>query len=117
MFERDFRDKQGDRVNFVDVSGDESVAVSAHRNTNLLIWDVTNAADWKCLHVLKDDWKMTACVTISADKSQIVIVDWGGKVYVWDLRNGKTLAALETELEFESDSHRNAISRDGECFL
>lgn len=112
--ERTFKDGRGGHVDCVDVSDDESIAVSAHGNLFALVW---NTATWSCPLALEGHARPFPAAIISADNSQIVSADELGVVRVWDAVNGASLAEVETGLHYSVNASRCAISRDCRYFL
>lgn len=119
QYSRRVFDVRGDWVGCIDISEDESMAVSGHRNGTALVWDT---ATWECLFALKGHPLAVVCVTIvrsiSLCKLLIVTVDWDGKVQLWDGAKGMALwlRGVETGLKWSDFGSRGGISlRDGRC--
>lgn len=112
--DRGFRDGRGYNVRCVDVSDDESVAVSGHENGSVLVWDL---ATEKHLFAMRGNSSRVVCATTLANKARIVRVDFDGKLRLWDAENGAPLSVINTELKTSCGVSRGAISRDARYFL
>lgn len=110
MFEKKFKDERGSSASCIDVSDDESVAVSGRYNEFSLVW---NAATWNCLFALEGHLLSADSATISADITQIVSAEWRGRFRVWDAENGTLLAAVESRLKCLRFVSRGPISGNG----
>lgn len=119
---RIFYDRRGDWVNCIDVSADESVAVSGHRNRAGLVWDTLT---WQCRFEFKGHSGQVAFAMASTGTNRIVTVDEEGELRVWaDVeRTGEALLVIATGLPVVVEEgryycgSRGAISLDGGRFL
>lgn len=100
----------------IDISADESLAVSGHWNDIALVWDISTST-WKCRFALEGHSDGVICATISEDSNRIVTVGICGELRLWDTESGAAaLCVVVTGMEHFHGS-RGAISLDGGHFL
>eukprot|EP00173_Palmaria_palmata_P000888 Plantae.Rhodophyta-Palmaria_palmata.ctg1453.p1 GENE.Plantae.Rhodophyta-Palmaria_palmata.ctg1453~~Plantae.Rhodophyta-Palmaria_palmata.ctg1453.p1 ORF type:complete len:288 (-),score=26.27 Plantae.Rhodophyta-Palmaria_palmata.ctg1453:94-957(-) len=84
----------GRRVECIDISADETVAVTGHVDGTVLVWE-TEA--WKVRCAVESHSKWIKCVAYLASTKRVAAVDRVGKWFFWDAEEGgAAVAAIET---------------------
>lgn len=98
-------------VRCIDISGDQSVAVTGHRDGTVLAWETRT---WTVRHVLKGFSGQVFCVAVFRKGNRIYSVDESGEWLVWDaVAGGAALGVIETGLKISYFGTRTFVSSDG----
>lgn len=97
--------REVDCVCCIDMSADESVAVTGHKNGTALVWETKR---WTVRCALEGHRKDIVCVAVLREGNRVLTVDRSAKCRVWDAESGSVALSVVktglTEISISSNS-------------